>query len=286
MHPIATPSSAPVHVWGRFALVGPGRAGTSVALALVGAGYRPTAVAGRGPVSASTRRAVAWLGAPAVAPAVAGAGAGLVVIATPDAAIDDTARDLAPGLEPGALVVHLSGARGLDALAAVTELRPDCSVGALHPLQTFAAPDPARLTGAWAAVAGPPAVADVARELGLHPFVVDDDRRAAYHAAAVVASNHLVALLGQVERLADAAGVPFDAFMPLVATTLANCAHHGPAASLTGPVARGDAATVVAHLDALPDAERDTYRSLALAALVLSGRDDAALRALLQGVPA
>ena len=286
MHPIAAPSSVPVHVRGGFALVGPGRAGTSVALALVGAGYRPVAIAGRGPESASTRGAVARLAVPVVPVETAGTGAALVVIATPDADIERTARAVAPGLEPDTLVVHLSGARGLDALAAVTELRPDCRVGALHPLQTFAAVDPARVAGAWAAVAGPPEVAELARTLGLHPFVVDDDRRAAYHAAAVVASNHLVALLGQVERLADVAGVPFDAFLPLVATTLANCAHHGPPAALTGPVARGDADTVAAHLDALPEAERDTYRALALAALVLSGRDDANLRALLQGVPA
>jgi predicted short-subunit dehydrogenase-like oxidoreductase (DUF2520 family) len=168
----------------------------------------------------------------------------------------------------------------------VAELRPDCAVGAFHPLQTFAAPDPARLAGAWAAVAGPPAVADLARELGAHPFVVLDDRRAAYHAAAVVASNHLVALLGQVERLAELAGVPFDAFLPLVQSAVANCADRGPAAALTGPVARGDATTVAAHLDALPDAEHDAYRALALAALVLTERDDAELRALLQGVPA
>ena len=269
-----------------FALVGPGRAGTSVALALVGAGWRPVAVAGRTVESPSTRHAVARLGVPVVPVAAAGAGAALVVIATPDAAIEHSARDLAPSLEPDALVVHLSGARGLDALAPVAELRPDCAVGALHPLQTFAAPDPARIAGSWAAVAGPPAVADLARALGAHPFVVPDDRRAAYHAAAVVASNHLVALLGQVERLADVAGVPFDAFRPLVEATVANCGDRGPAAALTGPVARGDAATVAAHLEALPDAERDTYRALALAALVLSARDDDELRTLLLGVPA
>jgi predicted short-subunit dehydrogenase-like oxidoreductase (DUF2520 family) len=267
-----------------FALVGPGRAGTSVALALMGAGSRPVAVAGRSIDAPSTRRVVARLGVPAVPVAAVGAGAALIVVATPDAAIDETAAALAPGLDPGALVVHLSGARGLDALAVITEVRPDCMIGALHPLQTFAAPDPQRITGAWAAVAGPPAVADLARELGAHPFVVPDERRAAYHAAAVVASNHLVALLGQVERLADTAGVPFDAFLPLLATSLENCAHRGPAASLTGPVARGDAATVAAHLDALPDTERDAYRALALAALVLTERDDAELRALLEGV--
>jgi predicted short-subunit dehydrogenase-like oxidoreductase (DUF2520 family) len=281
MHPISAPSSAR-----RFALVGPGRAGTSIALALVRAGWQPVGVAGRAGESDSLRHAVARLGVAAVPVAAAGAGATLVVIATPDAAIDAVARDLAPNLESGALVIHLSGARGLDALSAITELRPDCAIGALHPLQTFAAPDQARVAGAWAAVTGPPEVADLARDLDLHPFVVDDDRRAAYHAAAVVASNHLVALLGQVERLADAAGVPFDAFVPLIETTVANCSGRGPAAALTGPAARGDLATVAAHLEALPDHERDTYRALALAALVLSGRDDAELRALLQGVPA
>jgi predicted short-subunit dehydrogenase-like oxidoreductase (DUF2520 family) len=80
--------------------------------------------------------------------------------------------------------------------------------------------------------------------------------------------------------------VPFEAFLPLVETTLENCADRGPAAALTGPVARGDAPTVAAHLDALPHAERDAYRALALAALLLTERDDAELRALLQGVPA
>jgi len=281
MHPNAAPSSART-----FALVGPGRAGTSLALALVGAGWRPVTVAGRSIDAPSTRRAVARLGVLAVPLAVAGTGAALVVVATPDAAIDETARALAPGLDPGALVVHLSGARGVDALAPVQELRPDCAIGALHPLQTFAAPDPQRVAGSWAAVTGPPAVADLARELGAHPFVVADDHRAAYHAAAVVASNHVVALLGQVERLAEAAGVPFDAFLPLIRTAVANCADRGPAAALTGPVARGDTGTVAAHLDALPDTERDTYRALALAALTLAARDDAELRALLQGVPA
>ena len=64
--------------------------------------------------------------------------------------------------------------------------------------------------------------ARLARELGLHPFPVADADRAAYHAAAVVASNHLVALLGQVERLGAVAGVPFEAFAPLVRSSVEN----------------------------------------------------------------
>jgi predicted short-subunit dehydrogenase-like oxidoreductase (DUF2520 family) len=269
-----------------FALVGPGRAGTSVALALAGRGWRAVGVVGRSPAAPSTRHAVARLGAAPVETATAGTGAALVVVATPDAEIEAVARALAPGLESNALVVHLSGARGREALVPITDARSDVSIGALHPLQTFAAPDPERLTGAWAAVAGGPAVTELAIELGLRPFVVDDEQRAAYHAAAAVASNHLVALLGQVERLAASAGVPFDAFFPLMRASLENASVHGPTAALTGPVARGDLQTVAAHLESLRSEERDAYRALARAALALSGRDDAELTALLDGVPA
>jgi predicted short-subunit dehydrogenase-like oxidoreductase (DUF2520 family) len=203
------------------------------------------------------------------------------VVATPDAAIEGLARLLAPALAPGALVVHLSGAQGLDILAPIGESRADVHVGALHPLQTFATPDPGRLDGSWAAVAGPPAVTDLALELGLRPFVVADDRRAEYHAAAVVASNHLVALLGQLARIAARADVPLAAFWPLVHATVDNVEQNGAVDALTGPVARGDVATVAAHLDAIATGERDAYRALALAALTLTGRDDRTLLDLL-----
>lgn len=266
-----------------FALVGPGRAGSSIALALVARGWRAVGVAGRSADAPATRAAVARLLCPPCDLPAVGRGAAVVVIATPDATIDAVASAITPGLEPGALVVHCSGAHGLDALARLVAVRPDVEIGALHPLQTFAAPDPTRLAGAWAAVAGPPAVTELALDLGLRPFVVPDDRRAAYHAAAVVASNHLVALLGQVARIADAAGVPVDAFWPLVETTIANVEARGAADALTGPVARGDLATVAAHLDAIDPAERGAYTGLALAALALTGRDDPALRDLLAG---
>ena len=241
-------------------------------------------VAGRRDDAPSTRHAVARLGAPPVPVAEAGGDADLVIIATPDAEIDFVADRIAPNLDPGALVVHLSGARGIEALFPISDVRADVRVGALHPLQTFAGPDPERLTGAWAAVAGPPAVTDLAIELGLRPFVITDDARASYHAAAVVASNHLVALLGQVERLAEAAGVPFAAFVPVMRASFENATTHSPALALTGPVARGDLATVAAHLDALPAGEQDAYRALARAALALTGRDDPSLTALLDGV--
>ena len=159
-------------------------------------------------------------------------------------------------------------------------------VGALHPLQSLptAAIGLERLHGSWAAVAGDPETADIARLLGLHPFELPDDRRMTYHAAAVVASNHLVALLGQVERLASAAGVPFDAFAPLVQSSVVNTFGIGPALALTGPVARGDLVTVEQHLATLDPGERDTYRTLAREVARLTGRRDRGLDRLLDDV--
>ncbi|HSO95420.1 MAG TPA: Rossmann-like and DUF2520 domain-containing protein, partial [Acidimicrobiia bacterium] len=209
--------------------------------------------------------------------------ADLVVVATPDAALAGIAATLAAGLSSGSLVVHLSGARGLDALAPLASVRPDVHVGALHPLQTFVDPtgDPVPLTGAWAAVSGPPAVRRLAHQLGLRPVEVPDEQRAEYHAAAVVASNHLVALLGQVERLAEEAGIPLAAFEPLVRATVDHVFDLGPAAALTGPVARGDIATVSRHLAALHDDEHRAYQALADSARRLAGHDAAAWREVL-----
>jgi predicted short-subunit dehydrogenase-like oxidoreductase (DUF2520 family) len=275
-------SSAPS---GAFALVGPGRAGTTLAVALVARGWTPVAVAGRSADAASVAAASARLGAPAVDVAEAARDADVVLVATPDAAIADAAFALAPTLRPGALVVHLSGACPVEELDKLAAERPDVELGALHPLQSLASVEQgvARLPGSWAAVEGPPAVERLALTLGLRPFHVDADRRAGYHAAATIASNHLVALLGQAVRVAEAAGVPPEALLPLVRASVDNVDALGPADALTGPVARGDVDTVARHLDALPADERAAYRALAAEALRLSSRDDAELRALLEG---
>jgi predicted short-subunit dehydrogenase-like oxidoreductase (DUF2520 family) len=140
-----------------------------------------------------------------------------------------------------------------------------------------------RLPGSWCAVEGPPAVERLALTLGLRPFRVDAVQRVRYHAAATIASNHLVALLGQAARVADAAGVPPEALLPLVRASVDSVAELGAADALTGPVARGDAHTVAGHLDAIPIGERAVYRTMAAEALRLSARDDDALRALLEG---
>ena len=224
-----------------------------MAAALEQVGWRVCAVLGRD--------------APAAAVAAAAADVDLVLIATPDAVVAEVAAAVEPA--DTAAVAHLAGSIGLEVLA--RHRRP----AAVHPL--VAMPDPAtgarRLrSGCWFAVAGDPLARQVVADLGGRAFEVADVDRAAYHAAAVVASNHLVALLGQAERIGDTAGVPFTAFLDLVRATVDNVAELGPAAALTGPAARGDEATIERHLRALDPAERDTYRAMAREARRLAGR--------------
>jgi predicted short-subunit dehydrogenase-like oxidoreductase (DUF2520 family) len=156
-------------------------------------------------------------------------------------------------------VAHLAGSLGLDVLGSHPRR------AAVHPLVAMpnAEIGAKRLaSGAWFAVAGDAIARRVVDDLGGRWFEVADEHRAAYHAAAVIASNHLVALLGQAERVASIAGVPLAAYLDLVRVTIDNVAELGPAGALTGPAARGDWATIEAHLAAMPEDERDAYRTL------------------------
>ncbi len=265
------------------ALIGPGRAGTTIALGLIELGWNVVAVAGRAPDAASTSAAAACLASRPALVSEAARGAALVIVATPDRAIGPTLLAAEPAIEPGALVVHLAGSQGLDVFDELVARRTGIRVGAMHPLQSF--PNTTvgleRLHGAWAAVAGDPAVPELARSLGLRPFPLADRDRIRYHTAAVVASNHLVALLGQVQRLAETCEVPFEAFAPLVLASVENAFTLGPADALTGPIARGDLTTVERHLRELDPAERDAYRALAREAARLTGQRDTGLDRLL-----
>jgi predicted short-subunit dehydrogenase-like oxidoreductase (DUF2520 family) len=224
-------------------IVGPGRAGTSLALALTNAGWDVGPMLGRGDDLAG-----------------AAEGVDLLVLATPDDTIRDVARAVEP--DPSTVVAHLSGARGLEVLA------PHERRAAVHPLVALPTPElgARRLVGGWFAVAGDPLADEVVRALRGRSFAVGDADRTTYHAAAVIASNHLVALMGQVERLAGTVGVPFEAYLDLATDTLANVAELGPADALTGPAARGDEATLRRHLRALPADERKAYRGMSDAA--------------------
>lgn len=263
-----------------LSIIGPGRAGTAIAKALAHKGWVISRVAGRSIEHAQPL--AAKLGAEVCSAADVGIGVELVIISTPDAAISKTAEIAALQASRGALLIHLAGASGLEALEGVRSTRPDLVLGALHPLQTLSG-DSAfeKLQGAYCAVEGPLEIEELAREIGLTPFAVSPENRSTYHAAAVVASNHLVALMGQVERMAHTAGVPFEAFAPLARAALESALTVGPASALTGPVSRGDTATIEAHLRVIDPSEVGAYKALARDALRLSGRDNPALEELL-----
>jgi predicted short-subunit dehydrogenase-like oxidoreductase (DUF2520 family) len=208
-------------------IIGPGRAGRSFAGALAAAGWDVVDLLGRD-------------GGDAVAGAAAGVD--LVLLAPPDGAVAAVARSLHP--EPTTVVAHVAGSLGLDVLA------PHERRAAIHPLVALPTGDigAERLrAGAWFAVAGDPLAGQVVADLGGRSFVVADEDRVGYHAAACIASNHLVALLGSAERVAADSGVPFEAFLDLVAATVDTVRALGPAAALTGPAARGDRDTIERH---------------------------------------
>ena len=165
----------------------------------------------------------------------------LILICVPDAAIRDVAR--AQALGPW--IAHVSGATPLAALD------PHTRRFGVHPLQTFTRErGPEQIDGAWAAITAetPDARARgmwLGRTLGLHPFDLADESRALYHAGAAVASNFLVTLHRAASRLLERAGAPPEALLPLMRRTIDNDFE------LTGPIARGDTATVEAHLAAI-----------------------------------
>jgi predicted short-subunit dehydrogenase-like oxidoreductase (DUF2520 family) len=165
----------------------------------------------------------------------------LRLLCVPDRAIAEVARTV----EPGPWIAHVSGGTPL------TALDPHARRFSVHPLQTLTlARGAEQLDGAWGAVT---AESEKAREralwlaetLGLRPFQLADDRRASYHAGAAIASNFLVTLYRAASELFEEAGVPPEALVPLMTRTIEN------GFELTGPIARGDWATVDRHRAAL-----------------------------------
>ena len=219
----------------RLGVIGAGRLGTALAAALRQAGYPTAGPAGRGEVPGGCEG---------------------LVLCVPDAEIGPAARAVA-GAAP--YVGHTSGATPLSEMGAAGP-----GLFGLHPLQSFTGDEsPEAFEGAGCAIAGtgPAALAlarSIAEDLGMNAFEIDDEGRPAYHAAASVASNFLVTLEASAERIAAGAGLPpaeaRALLAPLVLRTVRNWAELGPERALTGPVSRGDEATVAAQRTAVEEA--------------------------------
>jgi len=186
---------------------------------------------------------------------VADTAAELILVCVPDAVIGEVAA----AVPVGPWIAHVSGATRLAALD------PHERRFSVHPLQTLTRErGPEQLDGAWGAVSGESDDARaralwLAETLGLRPFEVADDDRTLYHAAAVIGGNFVVTLHQVATRLLAQVGAPPEAVVPLMARTIEN------GFDLTGPIARGDWATVEAHLAALAERDPDLvplYRAL------------------------
>jgi predicted short-subunit dehydrogenase-like oxidoreductase (DUF2520 family) len=251
------PESAPHPARLAVGVIGAGRAGTALGAALARAGH--AVVAASAVSDASVRRArAAFPGAVLTEPGQVLGHADLVLLTVPDDALPALVSGLAATGAPveGRMLAHASGRYG------VAVLEPAVRLGALplalHPVMTFTGrgDDVERLTGTCFGVTAPEALRTVAEalviEMGGEPVFIAEEHRDLYHAALASAANHLVALVAQAADLLRAAGAadPGRLLGPLLSAALDNALRFGDA-GLTGPVARGDADTVAAHVAAL-----------------------------------
>ncbi len=258
-------------------IIGPGRAGVGLGLALARAGY---VVRLHGRHNTSVPAPLTLSVGPGDEPPPWVAEPPVVILAVRDDAIRPLADMLARAgvIRATQVVLHLSGAQGQEALGPLVGSR--AALGSLHPLQTLSEPAraPERLRGAWAAVEGMAravqAAEGLAQDLGMRTFHLASQAKAIYHAGAVFASNYFVVVEAVAQRLLRHAGLSdteaWQALRPLVEGTFESLTRQEPAAALTGPVARGDDTTVRRNLEALTSDDAALYRALGRAALELA----------------
>ena len=258
----------------RVTIIGAGRMGQGLGLALKRRGYKIALVA------RTPRDVTPPLMLHQGSRAEATAEAELVLIATPDDAIGSVAAELARegAITRDQVVLHLSGLLDRNALLPLEETGAGC--GSFHPLQSVAEAATAaeRLKGAYVGIEGDDralvAAERLANTLRMIPVRIPASAKPAYHAGAAFVANYTVALVGVAERLARSAGVSPEIaariYLPLLGGAVANLNALGPAASLTGAVRRGDEQTIRAHLKALSPEDRTLYRTVSRAAITLA----------------
>ncbi|RME85822.1 MAG: DUF2520 domain-containing protein [Caldilineae bacterium] len=260
----------------RIGVIGAGRVGGAMCLAAHAAGYPVVSIYSR-----TTERARALCRATGAALAAdiaaVATGASFILIAVPDdaiAAVDAAGKD---AWQPGSLVVHHSGVHPASVLEHAAAA--GACTATLHPLQAVPSAEAGveLFKGSYFGISGHPRCLPVlesfVRGLGGHPLRIDDEAKPLYHAAAVFASNYLVACFAQAVRLLVELGISEEeaaaALLPLARGAVNNLAHPGLPDALTGPLTRGDVGTVRQHLQQLAEYPQtdSLYRQLALAAL-------------------
>jgi predicted short-subunit dehydrogenase-like oxidoreductase (DUF2520 family) len=246
-----------VRAIGRIGFIGSGSAAAALARALAMANMKVVAVSSRR-IERAEALAASLPACLAVAePQDVVDTSDTVFLTVPDHAIESVCRSV--DWRRGQLALHCSGAHSLDLLASASDA--GALVGSMHPLQTFAgrSEDSKRIAGSVVGIeADEPLrarLADLAGLLDARPIFLTAESKVLYHASAVMISNYAVTLAALAAELWESFGTPRDdalrALLPLLAGAVANLGMIGVPDSLTGPIARGDAPTVAAHLDAL-----------------------------------
>lgn len=275
-----------------IAIVGPGNLGTALAISLREAGFPIDALI-TSPRAASLARAKRL--ARKIGSRVLSQGedlqARVLWICVPDSAIAQAASSLASQLNGrGTVALHSSGVLSSDVLQPLRTR--GASVAAVHPLMTFVRGSQPSLTGVPFAIEGDsPAVRrarNIVRRLGGNAYPIAKKEKNAYHAWGTFASPLLTALLAATEQVAVLAGVPpkqaRQRMLPILLQTVRNYGEFGAARGFSGPIVRGDVATVQRHLEVLrrSPVSRQVYAALARAALeYLPAKNKSSLKSLL-----
>jgi predicted short-subunit dehydrogenase-like oxidoreductase (DUF2520 family) len=256
-----------------ISVIGPGKVGTALGVLAARSGLR-VAVGGRRREAADAAAEIIQAGCRPCTPPEAAAASSLVLLTVSDAAIQTVCEELAEAFGAGAVVAHCSGVLDSGVLAAARRAR-GCEIGSMHPLQTFPAVATAVATfqGTYCFIEGSSrameVLSDLAGRIGGNPQPIPPGKKPLYHAAAVVACNYLTGLLDAASALAEQAGIDrstaLAAMEGIVRATVENVFAMGPAAALTGPIARGEADIVRRHLQSMrscPDDLQRLYRAV------------------------
>jgi predicted short-subunit dehydrogenase-like oxidoreductase (DUF2520 family) len=239
-------------------IIGPGRVGGALSIALPKEKYYLDQIVGRdGPDTDP-----AWLSGTNFVRGLENIkfiSSDLVFITTTDPAISDVAKSITGKLSPGSFVFHTSGALTSTVLEDFLGMRSQ--TGSIHPLVSVSKPElgPARFAGAYFCVEGTPTAVKMANsivsDLGGIPFTVPTEFKTLYHAAAVMACGHLVALFDSAVEVLSTCGLSAERskeiLLPLVASTIENLSQQSPSEALTGTFARADTETFTRHLTTL-----------------------------------
>ncbi|MFY9732756.1 MAG: DUF2520 domain-containing protein [Candidatus Acidiferrales bacterium] len=269
-----------------ISIIGAGRVGQTVAKRLRKLGWQIGAVVTRSPGTARAAVRAIGAGTPHSALTLEAFDADVILLAVPDDVLENVAQKLAKigaaltKKSPAKIILHTSGALDHRVLAPLA--RRGAATGSMHPMQTFSGRNAPRLQGVIFSIEGAPAARataqKIARSLGATPVIIQSHYKPAYHASGTVVAGHALALVESATQMLLKIGFTrrsaSQALLPLIRQMLDNYESLGPHAAWTGPLSRGDYATISKHAKALrrfPREFQDAYRALALlSARVLS----------------